>query len=78
MQVLLFALLYLQPVKLSLSNWAYSKLTLLLLVSQGLKVHAAHGWPGFNLEALKVWARRVRCITDAQYFLLAFVGEQEC
>jgi hypothetical protein len=57
------------------SNWAYSKLMLVLVFSQGLKVHAAHGLPAaFSLDAIKQWLMRVLPTSDAQYFLLAFAA----
>ncbi|WIA08223.1 hypothetical protein OEZ85_007671 [Tetradesmus obliquus] len=69
--ILLLALLYLQPLRLGLSSWAYLRLTVTLVASQALKLHSAFGMPGFNLAAAKAWWGRVNRTTDAHYFLLA-------
>lgn len=70
-----FAFVYLQPVNRGWSNWAYSKLMLVLVFSQGLKINTAHGWPAaFKLDAIKQWLMRVLPTSDAQYFLLAFAA----
>lgn len=74
-QIVAFSLIYLQPIHRSWSYWAYSKLMMVILISQGLKIHTAHGLPaGFNLEAIKQWLMRVLPTSDAQYFLLAFAA----
>lgn len=74
-QIIVFSVMYLQPVNRGWSNWAYSKLMMMLVFSQGLKIHTAFGWPAaFNLEAIKQWLMRVLPTSDAQYFLLAFAA----
>lgn len=71
----MFSVLYLQPLRPALSTWAYGKLMMTLLVSQGLKVHTAHGLPaGRSLAAIQQWLMRVMPLSDAQYFLLAFAA----
>jgi hypothetical protein len=75
LQIIGFAFVYLQPLNRGWSTWAYSKLTLALIFSQGLKVHTAHGLPAaFNLAAIKQWLMRVLSTSDAQYFLLALAA----
>jgi hypothetical protein len=74
-QVVAFSFLYLQPLHRGWSSWAYSKLMLVLVFSQALKVNTAHGWPAaWNLAAVKQWLMRVVPTSDAQYFLLAFAA----
>lgn len=74
-QIVLFSFIYLQPLSRSWSVWAYSKLVMILVFSQGLKVHTAHGLPAaFSLDAIKAWLMRVLPTSDAQYFLLAFAA----
>lgn len=73
--VVAFSFLYLQPLHRGWSSWAYSKLMLVLVFSQALKVNTAHGWPAaWNLAAVKQWLMRVVPTSDAQYFLLAFAA----
>lgn len=75
MQALIFAVLYLQPLRPSWSLWAYSKLLLVLLGCQALKLHTAHGLPAaLSWEAIKQWLMRILPTSDAQYFLLAFAA----
>jgi hypothetical protein len=74
-QILAFSVMYLQPVSRSWSAWAYGKLVIMLVVSQGLKVHTAHGMPAsWNLEGIKQWLMRILPTADAQYFILAFAA----
>lgn len=75
LQVVAFSFLYLQPLHRGWSSWAYSKLMLVLVFSQALKVNTAHGWPaGWTLSAIQQWLMRVVPTSDAQYFLLAFAA----
>jgi hypothetical protein len=75
LQILAFSIIYLQPVSRSWSIWAYSKLTIMLIVSQGLKIHTANGMPAsWSLDGIKQWLMRVLPTADAQYFLLAFAA----
>ena len=74
-QILVFSIIYLQPLQRSWSYWAYSKLMIMLVVSQALKVHTAHGLPqSWSLDAIKAWLMRVMPTSDMQYFLLAFAA----
>lgn len=75
MQILLFSVIYLQPLRPSLSYWAYSKLMIMLLASQALKIHTAQGLPhSWTLEGIKQWLMRILPTSDAQYFLLALAA----
>lgn len=74
-QIVVFSVVYLQPMHRAWSYWAYSKLRMVILFSQGLKIQTAHGFPAaFSLEAIKQWLMRVLPTSDAQYFLLAFAA----
>lgn len=73
LQLLVLAVVYLQPFFLYWSRFAHRWFLQIAIITQGLKVYQAYGFPKFNLESLKAWAMQALPSSDFHYLSMALI-----